>query len=65
MSAQIIRFPSRTVRASGVESQDPGTLLVEALRQKILKAGGTWDPEKSEHRIRRLISLLADAKPIK
>lgn len=65
MSATIIPFPVKRSRSRESLERDPGHQLMEAIRQKILDAGGTWVPGKSDYHIQRIISLLADAKPIK
>lgn len=64
MSAQVIAFPVKRVRRLESLACDPGNQLVEAIRQKILAAGGTWDSEKFEPRVQRIISLLAEGTPI-
>lgn len=64
MSAQVIPFPVERSRSVLVQGGDSGTRLVEAIRQKILVAGGTWDPDESAPHVQRIVALLAEAAPI-
>lgn len=54
----IINFPH------GPRLPSPGEALVDALRRKVVAAGGSWD-RTSDEKLRRVLEIMDEAMPLK